>query len=136
MKTTMYCALAALALLAAPASAQSFAQLHQGHARGTDVTLTEIGGLVDFNGTILGGHGFTVVHNKKGVYTITYPAGAWGTGLPAATCSAAGTHGVVATCDVYDQEPDASRTTVIHLYSIPGLQLVNNAFSFTAVLEH
>ena len=134
MKTTMYCAVAALALLAAPASAQSFAQLH--HARGTLPPLTETGGLVNFDGTVLGGHGFTIVHNKRGVYTITYPSGAW-SAFPATTCSPAGVFGNhITTCDVFASEGDATETTVIHIYNVANGKLVDNAFSFTAVLSH
>jgi hypothetical protein len=131
-----FSALAAFSLLASAgsASAQSFAQLHKAGSKGS-ISLTETGGLVNFDGTVLGGGGYTVVHNRKGVYTITYPSGTW-SAFPSTTCSPAGVHTALAICDVYNSKNDAKVTTIIHLYKVADRTLIDNAFSFTVVLDH
>lgn len=127
-----FLAFAAIALLATPAPAQSLAQIHRGHTRGSPPYITETGGLVNWDGSILIGNRYSVSHTQQGIYTITYEPDAW-TATPVMTCTPAGKHTALAVCNVQDFSLNSA---VVRMYRVSNGNPVNNAFAFTAVLTH
>lgn len=131
IRSILFSALAA-ALVAMPAAAQSFAQLHQNHTRGELPYITESGGLVNYDGSVLTGGRYYVTHTQQGVYTISYDPGTW-TATPVMTCTPAGKHAALAVCNVQDF---TITSAVVRMYRVSNGKPVNNAFAFTAVLTH
>jgi hypothetical protein len=91
-----------------------------------------IAGIVDSDGSILAGSGFTVSNPSTGHYTITFPAGTWST-LPVVTVTPFGVHGGFVVPDVASGAlyPDGSATVNIVLTdTVPTESDQNNGFQF------
>ena len=91
-------------------------------------------GIINSNGSIVKGSGFTVVRNSTGDYTITFPVGVFPTRAPAMTCSPFGANGAIPVCIVFGESWSGSNPTTfnIRLYSLAGAHL-DNEFQFTEV---
>ena len=92
-------------------------------------------GLINHDGSINAGSGFTVSHDGTGKYTITFAAGVFPTHAPAMTCSPFGRGPGVPLCFVYSElwQGDSGPTTFgIRIYNIAG-NLQDNGFGFTEV---
>jgi hypothetical protein len=91
-------------------------------------------GLVNHDGSINSGSGFTVSHDGTGKYTITFAAGVFPTHPPVMTCSPFGRGTGVPLCFVLGETWTGTGPTTfgIRIYNIAGA-LQDNGFGFTEV---
>ena len=106
-------------------------------ALATDANATGIkytSGIIDKDGSIVRGAGFTVVRNQTGEYTISFPAGSFPTHAPAMTCSPFGIFGSVPVCVVYGESyhVQSPTTFTIRIYNLSGARQ-DNEFQFTEI---
>lgn len=91
-------------------------------------------GIINSNGTIVAGSGFTVVRNSTGDYTITFPGGVFPTHAPAMTCSPFGINGSTPVCVVFGESWSKTNPTTFNIrtYTLAGAHQ-DNEFQFTEV---
>jgi hypothetical protein len=92
-------------------------------------------GIINRDGSINSGSGFTVTHDGTGKYTITFAAGVFPTHSPAMTCTPFGKDGGFPICFVLGESWNGSvapTTFGIRLLDLAGA-LQDNGFQFTEV---
>jgi hypothetical protein len=96
--------------------------------------IKNVSGVVDQNGKVVAGKGFTAARNGTGDYTLSFPAGSFPTHGPALTCSGAGANGGVPICVIYGLNWQIAGTTTVNvrIWNQTGAAQ-DNAFHFTEI---
>ena len=126
-------ALTAVMLLASSAVAAAFSPqvpFHPDHKKSAMKA-----GIVNTDGSIVSGTGYSVSHDGTGKYTIDIPAGQFKT-CPANMVTPGGVNGHAPIADVYDYISCGNGNDVkfqVRIYSRTDGQLQDNAFGFVSV---
>jgi hypothetical protein len=95
-----------------------------------------MGGIVDGQGHVVAGSGFTAVRTSTGSYTLSFPAHSFRS-PPAFTCSGAGANGGAPICIIFGYGYNKTGTTTVNVLIVnPSGQAQDNAFHFTEVTTH
>lgn len=90
-------------------------------------------GIVDGQGHVVAGKGFTAVRNSTGNYTLSFPGGTFRK-VPAFTCSGAGANGGAPICIIFGFSYSKTGTTTVNVLIVNQTNTPqDNAFHFTEV---